>query len=76
MASTGSCNASTAAEHTVYHFDVSENRLEEALDRLTSFFVCPLFTESATEREISAVNNENARNVKTDSRHGRMARTP
>ena len=37
--------------------------LPEALDRFSQFFLSPLFTESGTEREINAVNNENAKNL-------------
>lgn len=37
------------------------------LDSFAQFFLEPLFTESATEREINAVNQENDRNLQTDS---------
>jgi len=32
-----------------------------------SFFVCPLFTESATLRELNAVDSENSKNLQNDS---------
>ena len=35
--------------------------------RFAQFFLCPLFTESATSREMNAVDNENEKNVKNDS---------
>ena len=53
----GSSNAFTAAEHTNYYFDVSPEALEPALDRFCQFFLSPLFTPSATSREVNAVNS-------------------
>lgn len=35
--------------------------------RFAQFFLCPLFTQSATEREINAVNSENDKNLKLDA---------
>jgi len=64
----GAKNASTSMEHTRYHFDVGTAYLEGALDRFAGFFTGPLFTESATDREVNAVNSENDKNVKMDSR--------
>ena len=34
--------------------------------RFAQFFLKPLFTESATEREVNAVNSENDKNLSTD----------
>ena len=36
--------------------------------RFAQFFLCPLFTPSATEREVNAVNSENDKNIKDDGR--------
>ena len=52
-------DASTATQHTNYRFDVDTEKLEEALDRFAQFFISPLFTESAIEREVKSVNLEN-----------------
>ena len=41
--------------------------LREALDRFAQFFIAPLFTESATERETNAVDSENAKNLQSDA---------
>lgn len=49
----GYSNAYTSQEDTVYYFDVQNEFFEGALDLFASFFVCPLFTETATEREIN-----------------------
>lgn len=62
----GSSNAFTSTENTNYYFDVTNPHLEGALDRFAQFFVAPLFTASATDREIQAVNNENAKNLQDD----------
>ena len=64
----GASNASTSAEATTYHFQVHHAFLPEALARFCAFFTGPLFTESATERELNAVNSENARNLSLDGR--------
>ncbi|XP_018331415.1 insulin-degrading enzyme [Agrilus planipennis] len=62
----GSSNASTYTDHTVYYFDVAPDKLTEALDRFAQFFIAPLFTESATERELIAVNSEHEKNLPND----------
>lgn len=43
-----------------------ESPLYEALDRFSQFFIAPLFTESATERELNAVDSEHNKNVQND----------
>jgi insulysin len=59
----GYSNAYTAQENTVYYFDVNSSHLEKALDLFASFFICPLFSESSTGREINAVDSENSKNL-------------
>ena len=59
----GSSNAYTSQEDTVYYFDILNDYLEEVLNMFAAFFVCPLFTESATMREIHAVDNEHTKNL-------------
>ena len=51
-------NAYTASENTNYFFTVNSEKLEEALDRFSQFFISPLFNESAVDRERMAVNSE------------------
>ena len=65
----GSSNAYTASELTNYQFDISSSagQLGSALERFASFFSCPLFTESATGRELMAVDSEHAKNLQNDS---------
>jgi len=65
----GSSNAYTDSEDTVYYFDMNaydENSLSEGLDRFASFFTGPLFTESATGRELNAIESENSKNLQSD----------
>jgi insulysin len=62
----GYSNAYTSGENTVYYFDVQNDHFEHALDIFSAFFVCPLFTESATSREMNAVDNENTKNLQSD----------
>jgi insulysin len=54
----------------VYYFDVQNNAFEEALDMFASFFTCPLFNADSTDREITAVDNENTKNLQSDSWRG------
>ena len=63
----GSFNAFTSSDHTNYYFDVSPDNFEGALDRFSQFFLSPLFTESATEREVNAVNSEHEKNIPNDT---------
>ncbi|XP_050431882.1 insulin-degrading enzyme isoform X2 [Adelges cooleyi] len=62
----GSYNAYTANDHTNYYFSTKTDALEPSLDRFAQFFLEPLFTTSATEREINAVNSEHEKNVADD----------
>ncbi|KAL4472918.1 hypothetical protein ABPG72_007795 [Tetrahymena utriculariae] len=65
----GTQNASTGPINTVYHFSCANGEAYEgALDRFSQFFTAPLFTESCTQREINAIENENKKNFNSDSR--------
>ena len=54
----GDFNAYTGRFATNYHFDIKEDRLPHALDMFAQFFICPLFSEELTFKEIKAVNSE------------------
>lgn len=45
---------------------VERDPLAEALARFSQFFIAPLFTESATDRELTAVDHEHAKNLLND----------
>ncbi|GAB9476654.1 Insulin-degrading enzyme [Globisporangium polare] len=62
----GSSNAYTSARDTNFYFDVSAAHLREALDRFAQFFIAPLFTASATDREMNAVDSENTNYLQDD----------
>ena len=64
----GTNNAYTDAEETTYFFDVGSPALPGALDRFSDFFVAPLFTDSATSREVSAIESEHQKNLQSDAR--------
>ncbi|EGG21700.1 Insulin-degrading enzyme [Cavenderia fasciculata] len=64
----GLYNGSTSLSETSYHFKINYQFLEPALDRFSSFFVNPLFNESATLREVNAVDSEHKNNVLNDWR--------
>jgi secreted Zn-dependent insulinase-like peptidase len=50
---------------TVYQFEVQSEFLAGALDIFAQFFVAPLFSESATEREMRAVSHSLHTNFNT-----------
>lgn len=62
----GSSNAYTDNEDTVYYFDVNVDYLDEGLERFSDFFVAPLFTKSATDRELNAIDSEHSKNINND----------
>ncbi|GAA5829536.1 hypothetical protein JCM11251_000196 [Rhodosporidiobolus azoricus] len=62
----GSSNAYTDMDQTMYHFDVAPEYLSPALDRFAQFFISPLFDPSCTEREANAVHSENSKNLQSD----------
>ncbi len=59
-------NAYTSMELTNYHFEIAHHAFEGALDRLSQFFIAPLFTEEFTEREMNAVDSEFEMNLQSD----------
>ena len=56
----GYSNAYTDVEHTTYYFELEPGPgvLEQAVDRWSAFFTCPLLKEDCLSREIDAVNSE------------------
>ncbi len=54
----GMTNAFTMHDRTVYGFSMYEEWFDETLDRFAHFFIDPLFTESAIQREMCAVDHE------------------
>jgi insulysin len=48
------------------YFDVNADQLQPALDRFAQFFAAPLFSESATGRELNAIDSEHAKNINSD----------
>ena len=54
----GEENALTGEDETGYYFLINNDYFADALDMFSQFFKEPLFSESATKREINAVDNE------------------
>ncbi len=54
----GQANAFTASQETVYYFDILPDFIEPALDRLSQFFLTPVFDAKYVEREKHAVDSE------------------
>lgn len=63
----GSTNAYTAGDHTCYFFDINNNYLYDALDIFSQFFISPLLTKDAINREINSVNSEHKKNILSDN---------
>ena len=62
-------NAYTSLTDTNYHFECSNEAFEEALDRLSQFFISPNFSESAAGREVNAVDSEFNQALQHDGWH-------
>ncbi len=59
-------NAYTSSKNTNYHFTVNSAYLEEALDRLSQFFISPLFSEKYIQKETNAVHSEHQKNLQSE----------
>ena len=64
----GSRNAATGEDYTYYYFDVKNDGLNNALDIFSEFFKEPHFTQSATDREINAIESEFKKNLNNEMR--------
>ena len=62
----GKVNAYTAPDRTVYMFSIHNAAYTQAIDRLSHFFIDPLFSTSCIQRELNAVDNEHAKNIEND----------
>jgi insulysin len=54
----GYTNAYTEATNTNYYFTVGTASLTKTLDVFSHFFIDPLFSNNAVEKEVNAVNSE------------------
>ncbi len=54
----GSDNAYTELEHTMFHMEVCQEKFFPALDMLSQFFIAPLMLQDAVERELNAIESE------------------
>lgn len=65
-------NAYTSGDHTNYHFEISHQAFEGAIDRFSQFFTAPLFSAEFTEREMNAVDSEFEMNLQNDNWRGQQ----
>ena len=63
----GEYNAFTSHDRTVYGFSINHEGLEGGIDRLSHFFIDPLFSSSAIAREKKAVHHEFEDHVENDA---------
>uniref|UniRef100_A0A7S3Q5Z2 Insulysin n=1 Tax=Chaetoceros debilis TaxID=122233 RepID=A0A7S3Q5Z2_9STRA len=54
----GSDNAYTELEYTLYHMEVCQEAFWKGLDMLAQFFVSPLLLEDCVDRELNAIESE------------------
>ncbi|MBI5346508.1 MAG: insulinase family protein, partial [Chlamydiae bacterium] len=59
-------NAFTSFDKTVYGFSIHNEIFKEALDRLSHFFIDPLFKEGEIAKELYAVDQEHSKNIEND----------
>ena len=64
----GAKNAATGEDYTYYFFDVKNEKFGEALDIFSQFFKHPKFEESASSREMNAVDSEFRKNLSNEER--------
>lgn len=62
----GHDNAWTEWECTTYHLEIPQDYLWPALDRLAQFFIAPLLSESAVDRELRSIDSEFQLNKNSD----------
>lgn len=63
----GSSNAFTSNDMTIYYAVVKPLEVKTTVDRMAQFFIAPLFTKSAIDREVEAVNSEYLKGCQSDS---------
>ena len=54
----GSSNANTGLESTNFHYDISNDALEESISMFSEIFKKPLFTKELIDKELNSIENE------------------
>ena len=62
----GSSNAYTAHDHTCYFYTVNSNVIIKSIDIFSDFFIDPLLSKDAVDREKEAVDAEHKKNMAND----------
>jgi insulysin len=63
----GVSNAHTTEKFTTYYFEVLNKYFIKTMDIFAEFFIDPLLSDNAVEREINAVNSEYMKNLPIES---------
>ena len=72
----GATNAFTEDEHTTFYFEVGNEGFDLSLKMFSRMLAEPLFDVSLMQKEISAVNSENDKNLNSDDwRQNQVLRT-
>ena len=62
----GNSNANTSIESTNFHYDISNNALEESIMMFSEFFKTPLFTKELIDKELNAIESEFRLNLRDE----------
>mmetsp|Transcript_25853 Transcript_25853/g.29808 ORF Transcript_25853/g.29808 Transcript_25853/m.29808 type:complete len:175 (+) Transcript_25853:192-716(+) len=62
----GYSNAFTSLTATNYHFEISNEGFDLALDMFAQFFISPKFNDTSVGKEMNAVNQEHEKNLQND----------
>ena len=65
----GRCNAFTSKTNTNYHFECSNEAFAEGVDRMSQFFISPMFSKDSADREVNAVDSEYNMSLQVDAWH-------
>eukprot|EP00929_Paragymnodinium_shiwhaense_P050962 TRINITY_DN25656_c0_g1_i1.p1 TRINITY_DN25656_c0_g1~~TRINITY_DN25656_c0_g1_i1.p1 ORF type:complete len:1461 (-),score=472.19 TRINITY_DN25656_c0_g1_i1:324-4706(-) len=71
-AKSGSSNANTAGDRTVFYMMTARSGWKQGLQRYADFFRAPLFTEKFVSKEVEAIVSEQQRNIKNTKRRIRF----
>ena len=63
----GTSNANTSIESTNFHYDISNDALEESIQIFSEFFKSPLFSKEYIDKELNAIDSEFKLDYRDDS---------
>jgi len=63
----GCSNANTSLDHTNFHFEISNEELEKAVDMFSQFYYEPLFSKELLNKELNSIESEFKLEYRDDS---------